>query len=190
MRQIVWCFPITLVLLLYGCTYEELECEFESDATAWVDVADFKAEYRLGDTIVLIQDYEPARNNGRIITFPANSDLSWRIAVNNDDFDAVPTNNFYMAASVGVVSDRMPNYTTFKVQPIRIGNRYKATIKICMYQTGDYRLHLYRAGTANEGTIPADRHQNCVEMVDLKPAFVQVATNEFENSRYSFSIIP
>lgn len=175
--------------LLAGCTYDELPCRFESKSTAWVEIAELKTDYRLGDTIVLVQDYVPTRSNGRIISFPPEANLSWEFSLRPSDYGPISDTAYAMRVELGTLA--VANYGNYKVTPLRNGNQCRVIVKIVMKTLGSYRLTLDKFRENAAALVEADRHQNCYEGVDLNPRFKHLPESEFSYGKnFDFNIVP
>ena len=172
-----------------GCTYDELPCRFESKATSWVEIAELKTDYRLGDTIVFLQDYIPSRENGRMITFPSGADLSWMLDIRPSPYGPLSDTAYSIGVELGTLS--AANYGYYKVTPLRNGNQYRVVVKIVMKVLGSYRIHLDKYRQNEAALIEADRYQNCYEDVDLNPRFTHLPVSEFSYGKnFEFNIVP
>lgn len=187
MRQgLVYLF---LLLVLAGCTYEERKCEFQSQASAPVELQDFKSEYLLTDTLVIVQDYMPARQNGRVILFPADADLSWQLNISNGQSYSIPASMFQFSAELGTAVSLNGN-GSLKITPVREGNQFRLRLKLKMNEPGFYNLNISQTASYEENLIPAGKYQNCVEKIALRTLFSQLPADQYAQSIFQFRILP
>lgn len=185
-----WVLSFCGLVSLTACTYEERKCEFESQAISPVIIQDYKTNYRLGDTIIFIQDFNPTRQNGRVIIFPEGADLSWQFSLQNNGSNSLPDSLYSLTAELGSAVALNPNNGRLKVTPIRVGNQFRLALKLRIMKLGTYTVRLHKPGVYEDELIPAGRYQNCVEMIAMEPRFYTSTEASPYDNWFNFTITP
>ncbi len=187
MRLSFLCF--CLALMLMACTYEERKCEFVSQAKAPVELLDFRETYQLSDTLVLIQNYFPSRQNGRVIVFPADADLSWQLRIGDGRYTSTSNTRYELLAETGS-AEAIGSNSGWKITPVREGNAFRVKLRLKMNEAGSYNIYLSDMTATEDNLIPAGKYRNCEEKVELIPIFSQLPGSVDYQRNFIFYVAP
>lgn len=180
-----------IALFFSACQKEGVKpCGADVNSSAFVDVVNFQDSLQVGDELILVMDFFPQDDRGRLLVLPPDFNLHWGVSLRrNGSYSWNEVDTLYTQAVAEKGKIESLGIMGIGISCSRSGNMQQARLRFGLAKPGLYTMHFF-IDRAKSSTL-VSQWKKCLSYLEFQRVYVvQPKGLAPDDDSYTFYVKP